>query len=306
MSGSMWSGVGGWVVGFCQEEQVLYYARTIEVPDLGVELTQRALMSPEVRIYELVTRGVVVEWGLLNMQDQVLSGRAQVNMVLDGTLTVRRGGSRYVVGRGEAFQETGLSFDERWEGEPFRAICVDWDSEREGPRGSKALSARSVDELEGIAFTRDEEAHEAQARRVSEVLEREGLGGFDVSRAVVRVDPGLQRIADAYGKAMSSLDTQPMWCDFTDEVGLSERQLRRQLKEVLSWYPAVADERSFRAALNATRMRRAVALMTAQGATVKRVAEVLGYGSAVAFTNACQRAGLGAPSEFAARAAEYG
>ena len=33
---------------------MLYYTRTIVVPDLGVELIQRALMAPEVRIYELV------------------------------------------------------------------------------------------------------------------------------------------------------------------------------------------------------------------------------------------------------------
>ena len=285
---------------------MLFYTRTIVVPDLGVELIQRALMAPEVRIYELVARGVVVEWALLNMRDEVHEGRTQVNMVLDGTLKVRREGTEYLMGRGDGFWETNLVFDERWEGEPFRAVCVDWASGSEGPRGSKALSGRSVEVLEGLTFSADEAEHEEQALAVLEVLEREGIGRVDGAQAGMRVDPALQRIADAYGKAMSSLDSQPMWCDFTDEVGLSERQLRRQLKEVLSWFPAVYDERSFRAALNATRMRRAVALMTAKGATVKRVAEVLGYGSAVAFTNACQRAGLGKPSEFARRAAELG
>ncbi len=285
---------------------MLYYERTFEVPEFGVRLNQRALMTPEIRFYDLESRGVVVEHGLTNLATTAVAGRAQVNLMREGVLTLRRDEGVFRVGAGEAFREPTLRYDERWEGEPFRVLCVDWTTDELTPIETRVLSDRATEVLAGIELTEDVGGHEEVALRVVALLEEEGLGSPPIDTITARVAPELQRIAREYGRAMSSLSEQPMWCDFTEAVGMSERQLRRHMTEVLSWFPGPVDEVSFRSVLNSTRMRRGLALMTASGATVGKVSEVLGYGSAVAFTNACQRAGLGKPSDFAERVAALG
>lgn len=284
---------------------MLFYERSIQVPELGVELTQRALMSPVLRIYELTTRGVVVERGLLGHMGVAHDARIQGNFVLEGTLKVRRPEQPvFIARRGEVFWETNMRWNERWEGEPFRAICVDWERSEQIPRRVASISEESLSKLEALRLSRAQDTHPSVVCEIWEMLEEEGFERFDRRHASMRASPELQRIADAFGKAMSQLHTQPQWCDFTDELGMSERHLRRHLSEVLSWFPFLTDEVSFRAVLNRTRMHRAVTLMTAKGATVAKVAALLGYSSSVAFSNACCNAGMGRPSTFARRVAQ--
>ena len=126
---------------------MLYYERTLRA--LGAELRHRAWMSPAFRIYELTTRGVTVEYGLLPKQP--LAERVQINVVRQGRLTLRRGGRRFVVTEGHAFRECGLSFDERWEGAPFRALCVDWDGRQGTSPEVVALSPMARARLAALA-----------------------------------------------------------------------------------------------------------------------------------------------------------
>lgn len=263
---------------------MLHYDRHLRA--LGAELRHRAWMSPAFRIYELTTRGVTVEYGLLPKQP--LAERVQINIVRQGRLTVRRGGRSFVLEEGLAFRECGLSFDERWEGEPFRALCLDWSDRQGWPPEVVALSPQARAQLAAL-----------EPGDVDGVLALlEGLGWRPPVSWYVEPSPELQRIATVYGRVLSDLESQPMWCDFVDEIGMSERQLRRHLREMLGWFPVPMGEQSFRRMLASYRMRCGVALMSAPGASVASVARALGYGSAIAYTNACKRAGLGAPSEF--------
>jgi len=278
---------------------MLHYDRIFESAELGVTMSHRAVMSPGFRIYELATTGVVFDQGKLGGPGQRDERRAQANLVCDGTLTLRRGGREIPARRGEVFVEWGIDFDEVWEGEPFRAICLDWICEDGPERAVHKLSEAGLEELGDITLDCPRPERARAARRAARLLLDETQLSAPVDELMIEVDPDLQRISDVYASLLSDLGSQPMWCDFTSALGISERQLRRHMSEFLGWFPIPTDERNFRWALRRQRMARGLALMTAPGATVSKVASLLGYGSSVAFTNACQSAGLGAPSEFA-------
>ena len=281
------------------------FRRMERFPSLDVRMSHHALIGPKMRYYAVDSSGIAYA-PLLHGAGDVSPGRAQLQVVLRGSLLLNRGNTTIHLQPGDVYFETPMSLDERRGAEWFQALCLDWriDPTSAARAGGFRLAPAALEELR--AHVRRDELpsldvfRDVLANGCADWETTSGWGQVASDLSVGDAPPELQKVLDVLGRLLSSLHEKPMWCDFVDQLGCSERHLRRQMQTVLDWFPGPSDESCFRTYLKLRRLSLGCGLMGAPGANVSHVSELLGYNSPIAFANTCRRAGVGAPSSYLA------
>jgi AraC-like DNA-binding protein len=107
-------------------------------------------------------------------------------------------------------------------------------------------------------------------------------------------DPAHQALSMAIDKRLSNLAEEPMQIELQEELGISERTLRRLTAEMFKRYGFV--DTNWGEARVRRRLSAAVAFMSNPGATTSLVAQAVGYHSTQAMSRAFLRAGFPSPS----------
>lgn len=115
-------------------------------------------------------------------------------------------------------------------------------------------------------------------------------------------DSAYQALMMAVDARLSSLADEPMQVELQEELGISERHLRRLTSEVFKRYGLV--DANWGKARVRRRLSTAVAFMSNPNATVSLVAQQVGYHSTQAMARAFGRAGFPAPGQIRATLAE--
>ena len=108
-------------------------------------------------------------------------------------------------------------------------------------------------------------------------------------------NPRAQRTQDAMFQTVQSLAKQPMLVDATERAGLTERQVRREVKQLQEEYDLL--DRGFRETVRRWRLTTAVLLLSARHLAINDVASAVGYSSATALGRAFKQAGMPSPSK---------
>lgn len=175
-------------------------------------------------------------------------------------------------------------WDERWEGRDPTFLTIVF-----APDRSMAVDVVEVGpRLTGLAHRLASAMREGSVERepleqVLAALQAEGLPVPSVPRQhPPRQALRLQRALDEW---LARLHEQPQWSDLEQELGLTERQLRRWWKQQSAWLSGT----SLRQRLNQVRCVYAASLLTAPGTSSSEVAAALGYRSARALNTALRR-----------------
>jgi hypothetical protein len=292
---------------------MLWLRRAVTVPSLAAARSVSFLLHHGLRAYVVRTRGVVHEKRLYG--GTALGGataRRLVQVVLAGRLRLDDGARTAWLDAGSiSSQPHGLD-GERWEGEPFVALVVDWE-----PTPGERVPSWTVARLSAAELTRARAWAEtleaatappgAQAALTLELLAWvRSLGETpperDTASLLAPIPPATRALAGAFGDALSELAGRPMLVDLERALARSGRHLRRDFA-ALDRYYAFPGGTSWHRVLHQWRLSVATCLMTAPRATTEGVAAILGYGSPRAFCLAMHQAGLPSPGAIAAAAA---
>jgi hypothetical protein len=121
---------------------------------------------------------------------------------------------------------------------------------------------------------------------------------FDAWRAkdlIVPVPPTLQRVADALGRNLSRIGTQPGTAELERELGLSRRRIAQLVGELASRYGLNGTD--WRTMRDRWRVLASLLAMSHPLARTEAVARAVGYGSANALCHAYREASLPSPSQ---------
>lgn len=275
---------------------VLHFHRRhpLRVTDAGRAST--SLMCPGLRL------GLVRSWGLPFFDARPLqatagrfvqSGAPVTEVVLRGQLTLfgPEGERRY--GPGALVRRAWSGWNERWEGDVALVSAY-------APGGGAAL-APSEGRLGRAALARLRRGFERAERGeqvdafVDAVLTEVG---WPELAALPRspVPPEVQGLAAHLGAVLSRLWEQPQLADLSDELSVSTRQVRRQLRAAEAWLGPFASAAGWRTQLRRLRLVTAVAFLACPRCRVADVARDVGYGSVRAMLTAFQQAGLPPPT----------
>lgn len=234
-----------------------------------------------------------------------VAAHAQVCVVLDGRMYLRRGERTFLLPAGQAIVESiEGAWDERWEGDPFLALVVEWSAAVAPLPPIRAAFPCSRDEerLRAIAqsILRDPKRAASDPSLLSTtfgILDSLGILDGVRPRDTLGEDP-LQPEADLLSHALSHLDHQPMWVDLAARRGVSERELRRRFAALPIWQEMTG----LRAALVRARILATASLLSLPDLPVGVVARMSGYGSSRALGTALDQHGLPSATDLRRRA----
>lgn len=261
-----------------------------------------AVSHRQFRLYLVETAGLVRSFehdGALTLRPS--PGRHHVTMSLAGQLDLLASGRELT--RGHAVMGAVDATLERWRGEPFAVLVLEWERGTLGEEARSeqlAFSAADVERLRRCAHTLRETHSRLEAaaltREVVQVLRAHGLS-LDAKVSCEASDHAAsdQRLADVLGEVVSPLAGQPMMVDLVSSTGLSDRHLRRRLPTI-SRQISSAQGAGFREMVLRLRLTTAAGLLARGDTTVNHVAKVVGYGSARALHHAMGAAGMPRPS----------
>jgi methylphosphotriester-DNA--protein-cysteine methyltransferase len=219
----------------------------------------------------------------------VVGTRCNIAIPLDGRYSVKRDGHWIELRPGELIREHPQAA-ERWEGDRFSALVLEWDTGAPvHDRSSGTLSAATLASLREIAGAiRDGRATASTFESLARAV--------DLPPHVARwmsehdeTDAALQPVASALGAAMSRPNDRPAWADLEAVLARSERHSRRLMSAL---FEMLDIRTSLRAYLRMKRLAHAAQLLTAPGVSVDEVARSVGYGSSRALGTALEQAGL--------------
>lgn len=292
---------------------MLWLRRAVTVPSLAAARSVSFLLHRGLRAYVVRTRGVVHEKRLYRGTPLVgATTRRLVQIVLAGRLRLDEGARTAWLDAGSiSSQPHGLD-GERWEGEPFVALVVDWEpapGERAPPWTVARLSAAELARARAWAETLEAASAPpgaAAALTIELLTWLRSLGETpplcEAATLLAPVPRATRALAGAFGAALSELSGRPMLVDLERALARSGRHLRRDFA-ALDRYYAFPGGTAWHRVLHHWRLSVAACLMTAPGATTEGVAAALGYGSPQAFCLAMHQAGLPSPRAVAAAAA---
>lgn len=291
---------------------MLSFQRVMRVPQLDATREVHFLLHSGLRAYVVRARGVAVEKRLFaGSRLERRSGRRHLaQIVLAGRMRLHDGArERWLEAGDVSLQHAGFP-DERWEGEAFEVLVLEWTPAWSEARMSPEqwttgrLAAAELARLTSWAATvaEVELPPERAAAHLASLLEQLSSLGLPVRRAgalelIEPVSPASRELAATLGASLSNLRQRPMLVDLETALGRSSRHLRRGLGELHRTYDLPGG--SWHQLLHWWRLTLATTLMTARGATTELVADVLGYGSPRAFCLAMAQAGLPSPGRVA-------
>lgn len=287
---------------------MLSFRRGMRVPQLDACREVHFLLHRGLRAYVVRARGVSVEKRLFaGSRLERSSGRRHLaQIVLAGRMRLHDGARERWLEAGEvSLQHFGFP-DERWEGERFEVLVLEWTPAWTDARmpaeiwTTNRLAAADLVRLTCWAATAAEVelAPERAAAHLSELLALLSALGLPVRRAEAReliedVPASARELATTLGASLSNLGQRPALVDLETALGRSSRHLRRGLGELHRAYDFPGG--SWHQMLHWWRLTMATTLMTAKGATTELVSDALGYGSPRAFCLAMAQARLPSP-----------
>lgn len=286
---------------------MLAFRRSLVLRGAPIERTGTFRIGEGFRVYAVEMRGGIVFDGHLLAGARGPAGelpyaaRSNVVFVLSGAFRLRRGTGEIVLGPGQAVLEPVSSWDERWEGDPFHAVVVEWAAHRATPvttttvlAPSRRLLRLATEVAETLGRPRGQPQDLFVANATFRILSALGIAHGGATPDDAAAHP-FQAEADLLGAAVSRLDAQPMWVDLAGP-GLSERALRRRFGAL-----PLGDRPGFRATLHRHRLVSSLTLLSAPTLSVGAVARVLGYGTTRALGTALEHAGLPSATEIQRR-----
>lgn len=224
-----------------------------------------------------------------------------MTLVLNGEYSILRGGKIQVLRPGEMVLEMLGEGRERWDGPNVELFVMEWQTEREYALTTGHMGALDFEKLQSLIFDLEDAEHlcEEQFLRFIEMLnlpEPRWIEALVQEAFCYPQRDVLVPLASLLGETLSSLHENPMWVNVLEKLEVSERQARRQLRELLTLMGLPAAHRSLRSYLHRIRVTHAASFLRVGGATVSQVARSLGYGSDRALSTALRQAGLGSPS----------
>lgn len=284
---------------------MLSYTRHQQLLGLDVFRRHRALLNPNLRIYQIQTQGVQLDSEALGeLFTQQRSDRAQLLIVLDGELIWRRSGQTICARRGEVLAETGLGGSELWLGESFHVLAIEWDVELGPPILSPtlwgALSPRSLAQLNHLIEGDRWRPHSAESLAMEIMEFLSALGALKAPLPIAPLSSAkrlrMQQLLDALGRWSSQLSQQPRWQDLELALDRSERQLRRDFQALMVSMGLPVKLSQMRRYMLFQRINAAVHYLSCAEASVEHVAYATGYGSSRAMWTALANEGLASPS----------
>lgn len=266
---------------------------------LGSRASRRyvAMASPLARAYVIESRGLVHDSCVAAPSVELaVPNRYNLAVVLAGRYLLRRGERWVELGPGDVVHELAVG-RERWLGNPFSLLVLEWVAQTDVPVWS--LGRLGPSELALAKEARD--ALLAGSDDVSRVRQLARLIGLSDMNDQLELDErapraaSLQPAALALSHAMSNLDGAPAWTDLERDLGRSERQGRRLLQPALSIL--TGRDIPFRSYLRMTKLALAAELLTVEGIAIGEVARRVGYGSSRAFGKALEQVGMPSATE---------
>jgi len=223
---------------------------------------------------------------------------------LRGEFNVHTAGAWKSWSRGATFIDGLPCSQERWDGQEFCLLVVEWTA-----AGGEAFS-RVQDSRISPQDTRRLESFARQllAGQLQGPPAQEAASGLIAQLRTLGVplrspEPRLpgpplraQEIAHALSEAHCTLERQPMWVDFVSRMGLSERHLRREFHGLFRWMRMDSQD-VWRSPLRVIRAKFAISLLGSAEATAEAVARSLGYGSSRALGLALDQLGMPSAAE---------
>ncbi len=291
---------------------MLSFRRVMRVPQLAAAREAYFLLHSGLRAYVVRASGVTVEKRLLLGTELLLDhgGRHAVQVVLSGRMRLAHQGRERWLLPGDASLQRWVFPDERWEGEPFEAVVLEWSQAWRSDEPAQWNTDWKIDrlpprDLERLARWSAELVHtelspERAAAHLAQLLELLSCAGLPVRRAaaaelVEAIAPAARHLAAPLGASLSNLGGRPMLVDLEAALGRSSRHLRRNLAELHRTYDFYGG--SWHRLRHWWRLSMATTLMTARGATTEGVSDLLGYGSPRAFCLAMAQASLPSPGK---------
>jgi AraC-like DNA-binding protein len=168
---------------------------------------------------------------------------------------------------------------------PLGASPTPIDLSEDDVRAAEAVARASGDDA---SFERESAAF---VRRLAE----RGLLDPSVAETFPQSSPVFARLWKALRPMIERHYLSPTLQEVSNESGISLRQLDRVIESFVEATPLLRGH-GWRAATRRFRLKVAVMLLSAEGATVTEVARLVGYGSGEAMGRSFRDAGLGSPS----------
>ncbi len=267
----------------------------------GVHRACHVAGHSEFRAYVVATQGLTRNSehdGKLSVTPP--SDRFEVTIPLEGRFQRVSAGTE--IGPGEVIAGPVTARPERWIGESFRALVLEWKAtDCTLTQQVGTLSALDVARLrqasEVLTRTRNQEVAQIVVHNIASLVASTGIPvqpqRFQELDAVSESD---QRLLDALAATLSPLPGKPAMVDLTEMATMSERQIRRRLPQVTKRVTNPAG-RSFRALTRWLRLTTATSLLEQGTFRVKDVARLVGYSTTRALHHAMADAGMPRPSE---------
>jgi AraC-like DNA-binding protein len=280
--------------------------RVNESERLGCRLATHALLHPALRVHAIDNVAIVSE-DLLTFDGFARKGRLSrpsITVLLEGRARLGDDTRTAWLAPGDvAVLPAKASAVMRQECAPgYRAIAMEWETARRPERFASAAAPGALREASESLWRairtgeRALPALEAWLDRASGVVPIDRIDlGDEVPEQTAETSAALDR-------ALSSLAAQPMHVDLERALGLSSKQVARRVRDFNEHYGFNAD--SWRDTRNRRRLMVALVFLSAEGATLDRVAEDVGYRSASALCRAFADAGFPPPATVSSRLAE--
>lgn len=253
------------------------------------------------RVYAIQARGLVFESLPLAPRGAMvppLIGH-QLTCVIAGELVSRRGGRERSALPGTALLEPSMAWNERWMGDPFAALLIDWDPALVPVRATEVLPLSPAREAEVAALydcvwqpEDDAPAGERIVAAAADLLAHLGLDRFDASAGRFASSDESRATARWVSALRSDLPSAG-FKRASELTGLGERQLRRHF-EHMAQDAGMAN--SLRSVLVQDRLVAAVRLLGG-GRPIAEVAQAAGFGSSRALGVALDHAGMPTATE---------
>lgn len=284
---------------------MIWGSRRSAIEELGASIETAFVIDVEHRFHSYRLHGVVDDSLLVRpvFPAESLEERPAISVLLQGRMLLRLGKERRWIEAGEGYVVRprssfgwrildgchGLTFG--WNGALARAPEERFFRLSDAHRAALEHATSSMHAGASVAQAPSVHACAIQALQATDLL---AAGAF----VQTACDPAHQELSMAIDRRLSNLAEEPMQIELQDELGISERHLRRLTAEMFKRYGFV--DANWGEARVRRRLMAAVAFMSNPRATTSLVADRVGYHSTQAMARAFGRAGFPSPSRIRA------
>jgi AraC-like DNA-binding protein len=285
---------------------VLVQVSETRVPGHDAYCRGAAVRGADFAVSMLWSSGLATDWGVQSplVEYIVRQKRPQLSIVLAGHGYVTLPTGTLLLRPGDVVElDQRRHDDEGYGGSPCEVLVIEWDDggsfgpARLGSPRCSRLGAADVARLRSLTARVDLTPAHLWAQELIGTLRAVGLPVPRMPELQVALPAQAARIYRALGVARNRLDRHPSIQELGESVGLSERQLRRGLTKLETDFGITSS--GWREFLSDARLGWAQQLLSIPGLSMKRVAELTGFRSPVAFSHAFSARGGATPGAVA-------